>query len=182
MKHLRPRLLADLANVSVESFLPFDLDAAFSSAVVLLLAATVDYSLIRNNDGSWLEVVHAILKEMIARGNLVAKFHASELQQLDENLKKLPNSGATGAIGHATRSNETVQHLSSNTVANSSGAVLSGGQFDISPDFLGEWNSDDGLNGDQLMALADSLDLEHLDWLGSLGSDPFQPFDMALPL
>lgn len=156
------------SNNNKESFLPFDLDAAFSSAVVLLLASTVDPSLLHDRDRSWLHAVHHLLAEMVSRGNLIAKFVASELNQLDEAINMLPLVAINTAADNQTSPNEQEllhqpELVTAQEMTHSTGDR---GQSYVSPsDFLGEWNSDDGLSGDQLLALANSLDFEHLDWL-----------------
>lgn len=159
----------------LESFLPFDLDAAFSAAIVLLLGVTIDPSLLRN-DASRLPTIYAVLDEMISRGNLIARFHKSELQQLETNLGRLPGASeytSTGGHGGHYRTTSQGTVYSTSGVGNASGF----GDFQISPDYLGEWNSEDGLSGDQLTALADYLDFEHLDWLGP---EMFQPLDPSM--
>ena len=166
--------------MAVESFLPFDLDATFSSAVVLSLASTVDPSLLRNKV-QWLQTVFVILDEMITRGSLIAKFHKSELQQLDSNLKSLPLTPDNPGTGSQVDPRETpLQHCRTTSYPwNDGNAPASGdGQSSFGQDFLGDWYSEDGLNGEQLMALADSLNFEHLDWMGP---DTFQPLDPYMP-
>ena len=104
---------------------------------------------------------------MISRGNLIAKFHKSELLQLDEKLKILPTTPRSQASVRPSTSeglyrtnsfgiNEPMDPGSGNPMG-----------YDY---LLNEWNSDDGLSGEQLMALADSLDfgaIGQLDWLDS---------------
>ena len=166
------QLLQD-TDTGPESFLPFDLDAAFSSAVVLLLAGTVDHSLLRNTGFAWLNTIYAVLEEMVSRGNLIAQFYSTELHQLDENLKALSTMPGTASFMN------NLSPQGSNLDRNTSSSLDA--QINVSPDFLGEWNSDDGLNGDQLMALANSLNFDHFDWVGSMDFDGFQHTEPILP-
>lgn len=138
-----------------------------------LQATAVDNSLLRNTGVTWLETVYSILGEMVSRGNLIAQFHSKELHQLDETLNML--SAMPGNASFRSFVSPSGAAFDQNT--NSS----LDGQMNVSPDFLGEWNSDDGLNGDQLMALANSLNFDHFDWVGSMGFDDFQYIDPALP-
>ena len=140
------------------------MEAVFTSTIVLSLANAVDSSLLRDK-GPWLQAAFALLDEMISRGNLIAGFHRSELQQLDEDLKLLPAT---------PRSVQTAQ--SDGSVRNSSVAVNEQSEYRSNPSagydpLLNEWNSDDALSGDQIMSLADALDfnaldLGQLDWFG----------------
>lgn len=163
-------------NIPTESFLPFDLDATFSSAVVLSLAAAVDPSLLRNK-GPFLETVYVLLDEMVSRGNLIAKFHKAEIQQLDENIKLLPVASENSS--NASQRGQQESPYQTNVVSNN-GIVVPMQTHDsvsMGSDYLGDWYSDDGLTGEQLMALADSLDFEQLDWMNA---DAFQPIDPML--
>jgi proline utilization trans-activator len=141
--------------------------------VVLLLASTVDYSLLRNTGVTWLNTIYAVLEEMVSRGNLIAQFYSTELHQLDENLKTLSEMPATASFMSNLSPQVTNVDLNTNSSLDA--------QINVSPDFLGEWNSDDGLNGDQLMALANSLNFDHFDWVGSMDFDGFQSTEPMLP-
>jgi hypothetical protein len=126
----------------------------------------VDPSLLRDK-GPWLETCFSILDEMISRGNLIAGFHKSELQQLDANLKLLPSSPRTDPPTHEPGQTSAPNAINSVNM-NAADETMSGGDsIPMGFDYLNEWNSDDGLSGEQLMALADSLDFGQLDWLGS---------------
>ena len=151
-----------------ESFLPFDLEAVFSSTIVLCLANAVDASLVRDKS-PWLQKSFDVLDEMISRGNLVAEFHKSELQQLDDKLKMLPATPRSQpSVGRPSTSDALLRTNSFGTVNEQADP---GSSVPLGYDYLlNEWNSDDGLSGEQLMALADSLDfgaIGQLDWLDS---------------
>lgn len=154
---------------STESFLPFDLEAVFSSAIVLSLANAVDTSLLRDK-GPWLQTSFEVLDEMISRGNLIAGFHKSELQQLDEKLKMLPATPRSQPSARPSTSEGPFVHRP-NSVGVPYEQTDPGSGLAMGYDYLlNEWNSDDGLSGEQLMALADSLDfgaIGQLDWLDS---------------
>lgn len=176
-----PRAFENLhADTRAESFLPFDLDAAFSSAVVLSLAGTVDPSLFRDVDRSWLQAVYVLLEEMVSRGNQIARFVTSELHQLDEAIKLLPStsSSATAAQQSTAKQGPPPSQPDVGITHEANNSMGANGQTSITPDFFSEWNSDDGLSGDQLMALANSLDFEHLDWLDT---DLLQAFNPQVP-
>ncbi|KAK4613741.1 Proline utilization trans-activator [Fulvia fulva] len=150
-----------------ESFIPFDRDAAFSSAVVLNVAATVDPSLVKNKDPR-LQTALAILDEMTTRGNRIAEFHKFELEQLAANLRRLQAMSSAANEGRA----DSTSQVSPNETTSLSVAPMDGQNsedfqttFDNIDTILSEWNSDDGLSGEHLMAVADSLDFGQLNWL-----------------
>ncbi|KAF2152900.1 hypothetical protein K461DRAFT_254853 [Myriangium duriaei CBS 260.36] len=148
----------------LESFLPFDMELAFSSGVVLALAEVVDPSLMRSV-GSWLNKALSALEEMSTRGNLIASYHRSELKLLHENLHQImtvpAGSLATGlhaGIGSAPMTND---------VPNLPYEGLDG-QSHISSENMGGWPTDDGFSGEQWTDVVNSLDeLTGLDALES---------------
>ncbi|KAI7089639.1 hypothetical protein KC356_g2215 [Hortaea werneckii] len=158
-------ILGSLHSQSLlESFIPFDLESAFSSAIVLMITATVDPSLIRK-ETDWLPVAYGVLEEMEGRGNLVASLRKSELEHLDKNLKSLSSAPIGNAV---TNGPENQADLVPGATENPTMAgTLVGGDGPSDIDTLCDWNSEDALNGDQLMAVADSLDFSDLDWLSA---------------
>lgn len=139
---------------------------------MLCLANAVDSSLLRDR-GPWLQSAFDILDEMISRGNLIAGFHKSELQQLDANLKMLPATPRSIPTAQTTApvpGLEEVIYESAHAGIDLENALPE--RHDPSAlmnfDTLGsEWNLDDGMSGQQLLALADSLDFGQLDWIES---------------
>ncbi|KAL4948001.1 hypothetical protein BDW69DRAFT_102889 [Aspergillus filifer] len=82
-------ILSSLFEQSLlDSFLPFDLESTFVSSVVLLMAPAVDCTLLESRS-PWLQKSYMILDDMINRGNLIAKFRKSELEQLSGLLYQL---------------------------------------------------------------------------------------------
>ena len=106
-------------------------------------------------------MTYSILDEMVSRGNLVAGLRKYELEQLDETLTKLHTTPTTlntthGPVTHTfggdPMGEESVRNVGS-----------SHSQMQYEP--LHDWNSEEGLSGDQLIAVADSLDFASLDWM-----------------
>ena len=161
------KILAALqAQSLLESFIPFDLESTWSCAVVFLVANMVDPSLLRKNE-SWLQKTHSILDEMVSRGNLVAGLRKAELQQLDETLTRLHTTSlSTTLVG---THDAVLQRFEGDAAGAESvqdvGSSHSHSQMQFEP--LQDWNSEEGLSGDQLIAVADSLDFSHLDWLSA---------------
>lgn len=129
-----------------------------------MITATVDPSLIRK-ETDWLPVAYGVLEEMEGRGNLVASLRKSELEHLDKNLKSLSSAPIGNAV---TNGPENQADLVPGATENPTMAgTLVGGDGPSDIDTLCDWNSEDALNGDQLMAVADSLDFSDLDWLSA---------------
>ncbi|RKK95176.1 hypothetical protein BFJ68_g14902 [Fusarium oxysporum] len=73
----------------LEAFLPFDLESLFVSSFNLLIAPVLDPRF-SEYDATFRHKTHIIFNEMISKGNLIAMFRRSELQQLDDMLGRLP--------------------------------------------------------------------------------------------
>ena len=130
----------------------------------------VDPSLLRRNE-SWLQQTHLILDEMVSRGNLIAGLRKAELQQLDETLTRLHTS-STNLI---TPQNSVIQSFEGGPMGGEGVREMGSGPSQMQFEPLQDWNSEEGLSGDQLIAVADSLDFTNLDWfsvtpLGSMES------------
>ncbi|CAK4030524.1 Zn(II)2Cys6 transcription factor [Lecanosticta acicola] len=152
----------------LESFVPFDREAAFSAALVLTIATHVDPSLVKDSDPR-LETASSILDEMASRGNLIAEHQRQELEQLASILSK------SREMANALRESQQQGQLNtpgsteSYAIAPSEGMIgmneqMPGDNFDSIGTLLSEWNSEDGLSGEHLMAVADSLDFGQLNW------------------
>ena len=123
----------------------------------------VDPSLLRKNE-SWLQKTHVILDEMVSRGNLIAKFRKAELQQLDETLTRLHNTSTNSVPAR----DSVMQNFEEDPTGRESLGDIGSSQSQVQFEPLHDWNSEEGLSGDQLIAVADSLDFTDLDWLSEL--------------
>lgn len=110
--------------------------------------------------------IYSILDEMVSRGNLIAGLRKVELQQLDETLTRLHNSSSIGLITAPDIVSQSFEGGSSGGgVVRDIGSSHSQMQFEP----LHDWNSEEGLSGDQLIAVADSLDFATPpDWLSAI--------------
>lgn len=142
--------------------MPFDCDATFSSALVLLVATTVDPSLVRDKNPR-LETAYTLLNEMVCRGNLIAGYNKRELELVDENFKKLHE---LNAAAQQPSQNETPTSVTALPLVPQPGMddQLQDNLYSIDT-ILSEWNSEDGLSGEHLLAMADSLDFGQLNWM-----------------
>ncbi|KAI9695084.1 MAG: hypothetical protein M1820_008946 [Bogoriella megaspora] len=162
------KLLKTLQSQSLlETFVPFDREATFSSSVVLSVAAAVDPSLVKDRGPRFITACN-ILDEMVTCGNRIADLQRRELDQLDSSLRRLQEMPNTVNLNRQIQ-NETPESSASYS------ALPADGQFhrrdQSMPDvdlgnLLGEWNPEDGLNGEQLLAVVESLDYGQLNWPG----------------
>ena len=122
----------------------------------------MDPSLLRKNE-SWLQKTHSILDEMVSRGNLIAGLRKAELQQLDETLTRLHTTSTASVSTHDAVS----RRFEGDAVGAEGAQDVGSSQSQMRFEPLQDWNSEEGLSGDQLIAVADSLDFAHLDWLSA---------------
>lgn len=157
-----------------ECFVPFDREATFSSAVVLVIAEAVDPSLLRAEEPR-LNIAYAILDEMIDRGNRIADYHKHELEQLDSNMQKLLFlQRAETNMSNFDERGITPTSMGGHGVSENPRADANMPTVDT---VLSEWNSEDSFSGEQLMAVANSMDFNQLDWL--ISGDMERPFGMS---
>ncbi|KIV87188.1 hypothetical protein, variant 1 [Exophiala sideris] len=157
----------------LESFLPFDLDAAFTSSIALLMAGQVDASLIRDRS-QWSQRSSAILGEMISRGNLVAKLIQLELQQLEGILGRLSTRGVnqSGTASDASdmprmraQNDCQARQLDHRQPSPARPPPYMASSQPVPEDFsIDEFNWHDGFTAEQLTNFADSMDIGALDW------------------
>ena len=122
----------------------------------------VDPSLLRRKE-SWLQRTHLILDEMVSRGNLIAGLRKAELQQLDETLTRLHATSTSYVTSH----DSVMQNLEGDPVGGESVRDIGSSRSQMQFEPLHDWNSEEGLSGDQLNAVADSLDFTNIDWLSA---------------
>ncbi|KAL2834277.1 hypothetical protein BDW59DRAFT_156217 [Aspergillus cavernicola] len=132
----------------LDSFLPFDLEATFVSSVVLLLAPAID-SVLLESRRPWLQKSYVILEDMISRGNLIADFRKSELEQLSGLLYQLTPDRPV-QIDDPTRKGQLVEIPSPLPPA-----------YRV-PELP---NLNDGLTTAEIMAVAESIDTGDVDWV-----------------
>ncbi|ETI21010.1 hypothetical protein G647_07353 [Cladophialophora carrionii CBS 160.54] len=160
------------------SFLPFDLDAAFTSGIALLMAAKVNSSLVKD-PAPWLQRSYSVFQEMIYRGNMVAQMTKSELEQLEGILNRVSPTGEDQTAGRVRRYSGPRVSLARHDERELrfSGAPSHFSTLPPPPPYMppSEAMSDgfvmdelqwqDGLSAEQLVNFAESMDLSALDWL-----------------
>ncbi|KAE8353459.1 hypothetical protein BDV28DRAFT_157005 [Aspergillus coremiiformis] len=137
----------------LDSFLPFDLESTYISAVVLVTAPAADVTLLEDWT-SWLHTGVTLLDEMISRGNLIAEFRKSELQQLAGMLSQL----AADRLANDTESvrKGPLEQLVSRLPSPTTPDRVFGMEFP---------NVNHGLTTADIMAVAESIDTGDVDWI-----------------
>ncbi|KAJ4269545.1 hypothetical protein NW762_001209 [Fusarium torreyae] len=157
------RILSSLSDQGLlETFLRFDQDATFTATIAIIMAAAIDSSLLQDPT-PWTQRAFAIFDEMSSRGNLVAGMVASELKQLEGLLKGFFVNELRPPV--ATQDHSTPRAGTASDT-NAPAATIAGY---AEPFNLG--TADDfglGLNyelsAEQLMNIANSLDIDSLTW------------------
>ncbi|KAF2717807.1 hypothetical protein K431DRAFT_349272 [Polychaeton citri CBS 116435] len=155
------RILESLqAQSLLESFLPFDLEVTWSSALVLFMTRAVDPSLLVEADTHMMPA-YKILDEITARGNLIAEHRRSELRQLEMTLKHLESQEANeGRLDAASAAPPGYGSPAWHAIGQ---ADTSQSQQDI--DQLLGWDLGVELSGEQLETIANALSFEDMEWL-----------------
>lgn len=145
----------------LDTFLPFDLDGAFSAAFVLLMAIGIHPKLVPTTP--WLSSVYQTLDYMTNKGNLLAGIRKSEIEELRQMVYQ-GNSGISLNV-HASAGVSGFDHnLATGTELGPHDPVDTASLPSLGDPFFDVWNPNDGsgFSGTQLLSLADELGNE--DW------------------
>lgn len=161
-----------------ESFLPWDFDALFVSTTILILIHFIDFSLVIGTDH--LDKAFTLFEYMIAAGNDIAAHRITEMRRLDTLLAEHASASrqqaqeSTGAVTTTIDGNKRLQRLDA-------AAHPQPHKDSVSPDGNSPQLCDnstvidltdggsilgDDLTAEQILALAESMDIEATDWLG----------------
>ncbi|KAM3070533.1 hypothetical protein ACMFMF_007988 [Clarireedia jacksonii] len=151
----------------LESFLPFDLDAAFSAIIIVVLTPAVDPSLLENPQHG-LQIGYTILDEMAFRGNAIAATRKMELRLLEDLLNRIHKQPVSAS--EILNTTENTQTEASQSQIPSTGVHVNDppqSTVDVftDPEILANdyWSRE--LNSEQLLSLAESLDMDGIDWM-----------------
>lgn len=175
----------------LETFLPWDLDSLFVSTMVLILTRFVDNSLL-DDQSAWVEKAYGFLETMVSNGNRIAAFRVIELRKLDEMLADyLLNQ-------HRPSTASIIQDSGIGTQQTNLGLSFPDGYHSTAgfmthddsmpPPYTGlnTGLSDEGsgfgddLTAEQILAVAESMDIEATDWLSFATLDNYQMVDPQL--
>lgn len=136
-----------------DCFIPFDLETAFSAALILVIASGVHPKLLPREN--WLDSCYSIFDYMAARGNALAALRRSEVQQLAQIKQDL---GTNRSRQYDCNTNA----ISATAVAQQITPTASVPDYASLPSlgdpFFDEWIADDGISAAQILDLADALD------------------------
>lgn len=165
----------------LESFLPFDLDAAYAGAVILQIAPVIGKSLTWARP-EWKDQLYVVIDDMVSHGNLTALARKSEIRKLEEILECLRSREESHVLSHG-RSAGFTEGVSptSNMEAHNEPAPEVGPQANTeeislveddqfysphaSEDRAENAQSEFDYTAEQFMAVAAGLDLEGFEWL-----------------
>ncbi|KAL0931430.1 zn 2cys6 transcription factor [Colletotrichum truncatum] len=149
------KILSQLLNQGLlESFLTFDVDAAFTATISILMGAAIDHSLLPDH-AQLTQRAYTIFEEMASHGSKIAEMIASELKQLDGYLDQLEPNGEEASTGQ--------EYLSDDMEQINSGAQLPAhSMLDVGFADGVDFGLNFELSTEQLMQLANSLDLDSL--------------------
>ncbi|RKL28574.1 hypothetical protein BFJ72_g12435 [Fusarium proliferatum] len=158
------RILSSLSEQGLlETFLRFDQDAAFTATIALLMAAAIDSSLLPDHT-PWTQRAYGLFDEMNSRGNLVANMVAAELKQLEDLLKGFLASNDSRPVVAAQGPNTPRQGFM-NDIDSGTGSVTDYAEpFSIEPDDDFGLGLNYELSAEQLLNIANSLDIDSLTW------------------
>ncbi|KAB8279511.1 hypothetical protein BDV30DRAFT_201731 [Aspergillus minisclerotigenes] len=145
------RSLAD--DDLMDAFLPFQVEHASSSALVLYLIRSIAPSLIANE--SWCDNLDCVIEKLIAKGNIAAPLRKLELKHLDLMLTPLTPRSA----------NHTIPPITSDEIQDNNDDTYALDQVDIGDEV--EWdllalNHSVSLPPRELLDLADQLDVDSI--------------------
>lgn len=152
-------------------FIPFDLESAWSAALVLLIAPVVDPSLAKDTESS-LQIAYKVIDEMALVGNTIAASRRAELEQLERTLRGL-EALVQPELVHDPAIDREEADFSQEILAQPGST-----QSDVDLISSHSYDFEDGLSGQQLAALADSLNLNGMDW--SWAASSLEQLDASL--
>jgi hypothetical protein len=161
-----------------ESFLPWDFDALFVSTTILILIHFIDSSLVTGTDH--LDKAFTLFEYMIAAGNDIAAHRITEMRRLDTLLAEHASASkqqaqeSTGAVMTTMDANKRSQQLgaAAHPQPHESEVSLAENSTRLHDDRTAIDLTDSGsifgddLTAEQILALAESMDIEATDWLG----------------
>lgn len=148
-------------------FLVFDLEALSISTTNILLAPTIANEL-ASNQNAILQKAYSVFDELVTSGNRIARLMRSELQQLDQLLAAVPQNDRPMSSDKADPQppNYAQAPVTHNALPPVDPALAQGELADPLP---GDVFGGDGFGGilssEQIMDLANAINMDHADWM-----------------
>lgn len=161
-----------------ETFLPFDLDSTFSSITIVYMAHAADNQLVADVR-LWSGIADEIFREMVSTGNRVAGCLKSETEHFRNLLDQLPATDVPRQhkSSRRRRQPDDVARRPGPERTDSMGTnpeeMAAANEYSIPgitpgvPLLVEDIDWQDGFTTENLMTMADSLDLDGLDWLST---------------
>ena len=158
--------------------------------MVLIVTRFVDLTLLDDRT-LWLEKAFALMDTMVACGNRIADYRMRELRRLDEMLAEYAAMQERSPLME-TLDQQQLTHLNTNVVQTATGmpedtasAKLMFASPDGGPPYSGFSDEGSGfgddLTAEQILAVAESMDIGGTDWLSFGVFDNYQPLEMVDP-
>lgn len=179
-----------------ETFLPWDLDSLFVSTMILVLVRFVDSSL-SEDSLTWLNKAFGFLDAMTANGNKIAEFRCAELRKLEEMLSEYSTNRISQQQCPAAQPKTSISNHQSivldqqplaegyfmNQDIHSPQAMINPEGVGVYPVFSDESSGfGDDLTTEQILAVAESMDLDGTDWFNTFATmDNFEAVDPLHP-
>lgn len=152
------------------TFVPFDLESAFCSGIIVLMASFIESQLV-DNRADQLERTYQILDDLTSKGNMIARLRKTELKQLEKMLADL--QVRENVMSSTTTNPGTTKHANSDIPDHAQLQLvppLVGDGFQATGAPFDDWSWEAALDSAQLMYVAGLLDNNQID-----SFDP--PFD-----
>lgn len=138
--------------------------------MVLFLAPVIDTSLL-DSYIPWADIAYSVLDEMVFYGNLAAGARKSDLQQLESILNQIPFSFSRRAINSTPHTTEPLSTDPNKDLPGDDSAqsgIQPGGSHILEINEFSEENLwENGFTADQLLMVANTLDLDGVDWFAN---------------
>lgn len=144
--------------VIIETFLPFDLEVAFSSAFVLSLLSVVGFTPACEDSSA--DLIRGILDVMIKRGSIPAKFRLEELERLQDMLRLVASPMETENTVQSLAELDSRHDNNHGEGVDALGDMLS---FNTADNTLGQGPVVDfGLSPEEMLSVAQLLEWDHV--------------------
>ncbi|KAI4695421.1 uncharacterized protein J4E84_002047 [Alternaria hordeiaustralica] len=169
----------------IETFLPWDLDALFVSTMVLILTRFIDPSL-TDDHKPYLDKAYSFFNTITSSGNRIAGFRNVELRKLDEMLAEYSENRERPLMSPNTIGLESsMQRPLSFPPGYQPVAGLPNSQDTVRPSSYTGISDEgsgfgDDLTAEQILAVAESMDMEGTDWLSFATLDDYQIIDPSI--
>lgn len=142
--------------------MPFDLEAAFTAGMTLLLAPFVGAELLVTSQ-PWLDMVYGVLDELTRQGHLQAAARKNEMQQLQQIFRQttLSANETLNTQDQAGRGVNAEQQI--DTIFGSANEDPSIGCPNFTYNFFDDAIWPTTFTADQLMTVVDGLDLDGME-------------------